>query len=182
MSHEQRRLISQTKGGWTDADIARLQDLYPTAFLCDLLAAFPTRSKQSIYVFAYKLGLSRPPSGRERAGARNVNYKDGLPYKDKRTYAMRLAQNPDRLRATMRRHVQKRRAMMIGSVRGVSYDAILARDGYVCWLCKLSVERADLSFDHVIPLSKGGPHSLDNIRVSHWKCNYPKRAKIIPAE
>jgi len=34
----------------------------------------------------------------------------------------------------------------------------------------------DLHFDHVVPLSKGGPHTTENIRPSHSTCNLKKGA------
>jgi 5-methylcytosine-specific restriction endonuclease McrA len=33
------------------------------------------------------------------------------------------------------------------------------------------------SFDHVIPLAKGGPHSMDNVKLSHFGCNSRKGAR-----
>ncbi len=61
----------------------------------------------------------------------------------------------------------------------VDYDEILARDGLVCHICGIDVEPNDVHFDHVIPLSKGGAHSMDNIHVSHSKCNLRKNNKIL---
>lgn len=181
MSEAQKRLISATKGGWTDEELAIFHTLYPTALQADLLAALPRHTLSAIYSLGTKSRLKRPRS-MQQTGERNWKWKGG--WKDPRTYADRVAKNPDAMRRTMKRHQTKRRAEMetnglVGSVRGVSYDAILARDGYICWLCHRSVKYSDLSFDHVIPLSKGGPHSPENIRVSHWKCNYRKRAKIL---
>lgn len=36
----------------------------------------------------------------------------------------------------------------------------------------------DRSFDHVMPLSKGGPHSIGNLAIAHLKCNNRKRARV----
>jgi len=62
----------------------------------------------------------------------------------------------------------------------VSYVAILARWGMVCHICTLGIESlADLHMDHLIPLSKGGPHTAANIRPSHALCNLRKGARLI---
>jgi 5-methylcytosine-specific restriction endonuclease McrA len=61
----------------------------------------------------------------------------------------------------------------------VDYDVILMRDGFVCHICGNDVEPEDVSFDHVIPLSKGGRHSMDNVHVSHLRCNVKKNARLI---
>ncbi len=56
----------------------------------------------------------------------------------------------------------------------VDYGQILDRQGWVCHLCGDFVTPETLSFDHVIPLSKGGPHSAKNIKVAHRACNSRK--------
>jgi 5-methylcytosine-specific restriction endonuclease McrA len=62
----------------------------------------------------------------------------------------------------------------------VTYRAVLERDGMVCHICGGSIsDLSDLHFDHVIPLSKGGAHSLENIRPAHALCNMRKSDKII---
>jgi 5-methylcytosine-specific restriction endonuclease McrA len=76
--------------------------------------------------------------------------------------------DPDRFRAiAMARHARKRGA----TIGKIDYGAIIARDGGVCYLCGLPVSSADRSFDHLIPLSKGGPHVQWNLRLTHRLCN-----------
>jgi 5-methylcytosine-specific restriction endonuclease McrA len=36
-----------------------------------------------------------------------------------------------------------------------------------------------LHIDHVIPISKGGPDKLSNVKPSHGKCNLKKRATLL---
>jgi 5-methylcytosine-specific restriction endonuclease McrA len=61
-------------------------------------------------------------------------------------------------------------------------EKIIARDGMRCYLCGRKVTRQTLSFDHAIPLSRGGEHSPSNLRVTHLKCNLRKSAKVIPIQ
>ncbi len=42
---------------------------------------------------------------------------------------------------------------------------VVRRDGQVCQICRKNVLDNELEFDHVIPYSKGGPTSVDNLRV-----------------
>jgi 5-methylcytosine-specific restriction endonuclease McrA len=58
--------------------------------------------------------------------------------------------------------------------------AVMARDGFVCQLCTLAVEPEDVSLDHRIPLSKGGPTTYENLQVAHRRCNSGKRDRILP--
>ncbi len=88
--------------------------------------------------------------------------------------------NPERVRLLARQYSSRRRARLQDATMGtVSYRAILERDGHVCHICGLDVATDDVHFDHVIPLSKGGAHSMENIKVSHSKCNLRKAARLI---
>lgn len=87
------------------------------------------------------------------------------------------ADNPMRAREQSLRYQARKRNATRGTV---DYDAILAQYGMECHICGHSIpSRADLHFDHVIPLSKGGLHSMENIKPSHATCNMRKSAKLI---
>lgn len=64
-------------------------------------------------------------------------------------------------------------------VEDFSYRDVLARDGMHCYLCDAVVSPDDLSFDHVVPLTRGGPHTLGNVRVAHLACNIRKGNKLV---
>lgn len=76
---------------------------------------------------------------------------------------------------------QRRKARMRGNgYEVVRYERILLEHGMVCHICTLPIaSRADLHFDHVIPLAKGGPHMESNIRPAHARCNLSKGARVI---
>ena len=78
-------------------------------------------------------------------------------------------------------HEMRRYALKCGSQVGpVDYEAILAEFGMVCHICGGEIEtRATLNFDHVIPLTRGGPHVQENIRPSHKRCNVRKGNKLM---
>lgn len=61
----------------------------------------------------------------------------------------------------------------------ISMHEIFERDKQVCYLCGKQVERKDASQDHVIPISKGGPHTRANIKLAHLKCNMIKHDRLI---
>lgn len=35
------------------------------------------------------------------------------------------------------------------------------------------------SLDHVIPLNKGGPHTLANVATAHLRCNISKKDRLL---
>lgn len=77
----------------------------------------------------------------------------------------------------------------------ISLHELFIRDNGVCYLCggecKWSdyVQRGDAfiagndypSVDHVIPLTKGGLHAWNNVRLAHRHCNTIKSDKLIPS-
>lgn len=86
----------------------------------------------------------------------------------KRAWAKRNPAKVQELR--MRYNAQK----VAATIETVDYEAIYRRDKGICHICQNPVPRSRLHFDHVIPLSKGGPHSMENIKVSHARCNMRK--------
>lgn len=67
------------------------------------------------------------------------------------------------------------------SIEKIDREALFNRDGWICWLCGQPVTIDTVSLDHVIPLSRGGAHTADNLRTAHRLCNSRKGAKIINA-
>lgn len=74
--------------------------------------------------------------------------------------------------------------------KDITLEALYRRDSGVCYLCgeKCDWNDRDLfsvrdkypTIDHIIPVSRGGLHSWDNIRLAHFKCNLDKSDEIIP--
>ena len=51
---------------------------------------------------------------------------------------------------------------------------VLERDGLYCVYCDEDLTDKEIHMDHVIPESKGGPTSYDNLQVTCRKCNLAK--------
>jgi 5-methylcytosine-specific restriction endonuclease McrA len=83
--------------------------------------------------------------------------------------------NPEKSRAAWMRYRARKRNATIGTI---DFEAILARDGWICHICGDLVLRSELSFDHVIPLNKGGSHTQDNLAVAHNSCNKGKGDRL----
>lgn len=98
---------------------------------------------------------------------------------NQRVRAWRAA-NPEAASEAVRQSRAKRRAREAAvRVGRVSYKSILVEHGMICHICGGLIEsRADLHFDHVIPLAKGGPHVAENIRPAHALCNMRKGARL----
>ncbi len=54
--------------------------------------------------------------------------------------------------------------------------------GANCYLCLEPIDKAkDITFDHWVPISKGGSDELDNYRLAHLDCNKLK-SNLLPDE
>lgn len=94
----------------------------------------------------------------------------------------------EKRRASQRRSNVKRRAAKAGATELESFDRveIYERDGWVCGICRESVDRElaypDLmsaSLDHIVPLALGGSHTRDNVQCAHFICNATKGARPV---
>ncbi len=77
-----------------------------------------------------------------------------------------------------KKSIAGQRALMTSALR----EKIKTRDNYTCKNCGLSTAQEPnllLEIDHVIPLSKNGITSEENLQTLCWKCNRSKGSKII---
>ena len=72
----------------------------------------------------------------------------------------------------------KYRAEQAGvEVHNVDYSDVLREKGLICGICKEAIvygiaqTTKGLCFDHIVPLSKGGGHTIENIQPAHYGCN-----------
>jgi len=73
--------------------------------------------------------------------------------------------------------------------RTITHEEIAERDNFVCHICEVLVDmslprtsKQGATLDHVIPISKGGVDSLENLKLAHWICNIRKSDKIMGVE
>ena len=73
------------------------------------------------------------------------------------------------------------RALMTKKLR----EFIKRRDNFTCQNCLVSTSDQSLlllEVDHIIPVSKGGLSTVDNLQTLCWKCNRAKSNKLITEE
>lgn len=74
--------------------------------------------------------------------------------------------------------VKEQRVLMTQKLR----EQIKKRDHYTCCVCGNSIEKEPnllLEIDHIIPVSKGGKTTEDNLQTLCWKCNRSKSNKLM---
>lgn len=86
--------------------------------------------------------------------------------------------NAEKVREKSARRRLAKKGQTVGKV---DYVEVRQRDEDVCHICETPIDATllwpdpqSLTFDHVIPLARGGEHSMDNIRVAHARCNIKK--------
>lgn len=93
----------------------------------------------------------------------------------RRKYHAKMATDPDYV-AYMRQKSKRRKAQMRDSVaiqvKGREIRARFAEFDHRCAYCGAD---GDLHIEHVVPISKGGPHSIGNIIPACKDCNLSKR-------
>lgn len=99
-----------------------------------------------------------------------------------RENAKRTQSDPERRskRNLRQREVSaRRRALEHGSrVARISYRRVVDIYGMACSICGDPIDQGNLSFDHVIPLCRGGSHTEDNLRPAHLDCNRKKNRRL----
>lgn len=74
--------------------------------------------------------------------------------------------------------------------KDITLEALYRRDSGVCYLCGGMCDWYDRTFicvgekypsiDHIVPVSRGGLHAWNNVRLAHFGCNSKKSNELIP--
>lgn len=86
-----------------------------------------------------------------------------------------------------KKYKKKRKALIRGAKYGVvfNYRDVFKRDKWRCKMCGCKVQKKRIyadnaaEIDHVIPVSKGGPHIPSNVQTLCRKCNLNKSDSMI---
>lgn len=89
---------------------------------------------------------------------------------------------------TDRHHRERALRNGVDYVPGITLRKLVQKNGLTCALCGGKCNWKDKrygdcgpkypSIDHIIPLSKGGAHTWENVQVAHFECNSNKRDYI----
>lgn len=90
------------------------------------------------------------------------------------------AKNPDKVIEWV--HVRRARIANAPEIRPVKRLEIAERDGWKCHICGKRVTKKDWSLDHLVPLSKGGSHTPENVALAHRRCNSRRGTGCLPAQ
>jgi 5-methylcytosine-specific restriction endonuclease McrA len=64
------------------------------------------------------------------------------------------------------------------TVRSVSRKAVMIRDSHTCQYCRTTLPAAQLTLDHVLPRSRGGRGTWENLVACCYPCNNRKGDRL----
>ncbi len=132
--------------------------------------------------------VKRNPQKRKESSAK---YYQANKEKQNATRVQWVKDNPEKIREYGRRHANLRRARKLhNGAEPYTEKQMLETYGTNCYLCNEPVDltaarrvgaegwERGLHIEHVIPLSKGGPDTLENVRPAHGLCNMLKSDSV----
>lgn len=88
----------------------------------------------------------------------------------------------DANRATVRQWTQRRRARLkengVFVVTAKDLDRLFRAQCFQCAYCPVQLDYSTVTWDHIIPISRGGVHSVGNLTPACKPCNSGKRDKM----
>jgi 5-methylcytosine-specific restriction endonuclease McrA len=141
------------------------------------------RERRILYYREYR--ATRTPEERREINKRENERRQDYLRQYAANHKEQLAERARRHRHTHperhRESQHRRRAALLKSpvIERVDLRVIAWRDRYRCYLCGRALTRKQVTLDHVIPLSRGGAHTADNLKVACLSCNCRKGSRLL---
>lgn len=76
------------------------------------------------------------------------------------------------------RYYSPKRRKVYAQGDDISALVVFTMHGWICYVCREPINKflrvpnyMAATIEHIIPISKGGTHTWDNVAPSHYKCN-----------
>ncbi len=115
-------------------------------------------------------------ANRQKANAHIAEWARKNPERQRQYHRKSMQRHPE----TYERNHRRRRARL-ASVEcdpTVLLHTVYQKSDGVCGICAKYVDRDKASVDHIVPISKGGTHTWDNVQLAHLVCNSLKGTKV----
>lgn len=115
----------------------------------------------------------------DRVHARAKAWREANPDRVRANHKAWRVANPERVRISVRTREARRRARIarvLSTLTAQEWEVVLEAAGRACIYCG-GGDR--LSMDHLTPISRGGPHTSENVAPACLPCNLSKGAKTV---
>jgi 5-methylcytosine-specific restriction endonuclease McrA len=137
-----------------------------------------------------KYEKSRDP---EKKRAHAKKYREAHKETEKARYQNWKENNPQKYNAHRKRMKVNRRRVVLEYDKDITIEVLYNRAAGICALCGGRCDYEDYVFrgetfiagnhypsiDHIVPISKGGSHTWDNVQLAHKQCNSIKSDKTL---
>ena len=145
---------------------------------------------QAQYKIYYEENKEKESARKQKWFAENKEYMELYrEFHAERYAAQKKKWNEDNYELVKDSQHRRRAAKKNVKYERIDLKGVFAECGMTCGICK---ERVDFrlkhpdpkspSIDHIIPLSKGGTHTYENVQLTHLVCNLRKSDKIIKSD
>ena len=125
-------------------------------------------------------GYMRKYRAMDGGGCRLREMEYGKSWREKNPHWRQLY--PERAART---DAERRLRVQAATIESFAPREVYERDGWVCQLCLLPIDAGIVwpdsmspSVDHIVPLAKGGEHSMGNVQAAHLGCNSRKCDRV----
>lgn len=142
------------------------------------------RNRERLLARRRELRMKNRERLRNQATAYYHKNRDRLRILGRKSYAKHITQRRidskqySRSKHARRRALEKKAVTNLAGIRKWMVR-VHKQETAVCYYCERTIPVADVEFDHIVPLSRGGEHSVRNLCVSCWPCNRSKLARTI---
>lgn len=135
--------------------------------------AYYAANKEKIAARAKARRLENYEEKRKKENEASRRWRENNPERAREISLSSYKKNYHKRKPAIKAHRNKRRAWAKGAQQTeVIHLSVLAdRDQWICHLCGNIVLKETWSMDHLIPLSKGGDHTYENVKLAHRLCN-----------
>lgn len=110
--------------------------------------------------------------------AKSKRWRVANPEKTRELHYRWCLENPERSEVIAQTARARRRVRQNAVVERFSRQEVWDRSEGVCGICDEPADPQDWHVDHIVPLARGGSHTLANVQASHPACNQKKWAHL----
>lgn len=137
------------------------------------------RSKLQYKEYNRKMMAEYRSNNKEKLSQWNKKWRSSRKEKIAESQRRCRLKNPETFRAGWAKRRAIKRNVTVDMDRILEWMKLVkSKPDFICHHCKFEFSTGKVHFDHIIPLARGGSHSIDNLCASCQQCNLSKGKKL----